>query len=91
MIKIRIVSAAIRHNNVIIPSAHHYDGHMHKLISFLPEDIKPINVDWQEGFITNHGGFVTREQAWRIAFHAEQIIGAEAGYTVGILHSHNLY
>jgi hypothetical protein len=87
----RIVSAAIRHNGFVIPSAHHFDAYMNKLIEVLPPEFHPTCVDWQEGFVTNHGGFVTREQAWRIAFKAGQIIGVEMGYTSGILHSHNLY
>lgn len=43
-----------------------------------------------EGFIDQHGKFLTREQAWRVADFAGQIIG-DRGWQNGRLHSEHLY
>ena len=44
----------------------------------------------EEGFINQRGEFLTRKQAWIVAFNANQIV-RRVGGDEGILYSENLY
>lgn len=66
---IKIINAAIKHNNKI------YKGFRHALIMEEVWKDSPgeyINQD-EQGFLTNKGKFVSRSEAAKIAFKAGQI------------------
>lgn len=87
----RIVCAAIRHKSgVVLAGVRHYDNWtmrpMLKLLGCEPGD------SWygaQQGFLTNTGEFLNREQAWEIADAAGQI--RQTTGLVGTLYSEDLY
>ena len=93
----RVVCAANRHptSGRIILGARHWDGPMraHKL------DLDGVwsNDDaWhscEQGFIDQHGQFMSREEAWKVAEEAGQIFRRCGGDTRngGTLYSENLY
>lgn len=88
---IRVVCAAIRHKNGdIILGPRHFDATMHKQIA----QYKLIHTDWdkssEQGFIDNHGVFLTRQEAFLIAQKEGQII-RRCGGDEGKLFSENLY
>lgn len=62
----------------------------------MPDDVPEDFVDWQaaeEGFIDQHGVFLTREEAWTIALRNGQILNYEldAKWATGRLYSEHLY
>lgn len=83
----RIVCAANRYKDVIIPSARHFDPLMHSLIHAMGFSI--TSGKWEQGFIDQHRKFYTREEAWIVAEKNGQIINQVS--TPGILYSENLY
>lgn len=85
--KPRIVCAANRYQDIIIPSARHFDPLMHDLIERLGLNIP--SGQWEQGFIDQHRRFYTRKEAWVIAEKNGQIL--EQVSTPGILYSENLY
>lgn len=91
---IRIVCAALRdcETGLVIPGPRHCDNVMRPLIA------KAFGIDYwktkmhDDGFLTNMGEFVDRQQAWVIAERAGQILyPGVAGGQKGTLWSENLY
>ena len=83
----RIVCAAIRNSlGEIIIGVRHFDGSMCEQIKKNPD--KWIVTD--QGFIDQFSNFHTREEAWKIAIEADQIIRRCPG-DEGKLYSENLY
>lgn len=105
MIEQFIVCAAIRkgiknnlRNDTIVCGARHFDTVMRIVINTAGWDY----TGWEQGFIDNHGKFLTRKEAWKIADAKGQIrrptgfeqIGNPRPANVGddgILFSENLY
>lgn len=92
----RIVSAANRYGSVIVPSARHYDPSMHKLIEYIGRNflVEMARIGGEEqGFIDQHGAFLSRTEAWKVAEAAGQIIYRCGGddSNGGTLYSENLY
>lgn len=83
----RIVCAANRYGDTIVPSARHHDALMNSLIKELGFNISPGR--WEQGFIDQHRKFYTREEAWVIAERNGQIIREVS--SPGVLYSENLY
>lgn len=83
----RIVCAAIRNNaGDVIIGIRHFDLGMH-------EQIKKSSSCWiinEQGFIDQFSNFYTREEAWKIASEADQIIRRCHG-DEGKLFSENIY
>src|ERR1700689_984106 len=100
----RIVCAAVRHRGGrVVCGPRHFDVTMWSQILGLTQDemIKALVEtrdlsdvrDWgdaEQGFIDQHGTFLSRETAWGIAQDAGQII-REQGWQTGCLHSEHLY
>jgi hypothetical protein len=83
----RIVCAAIRINGQIICGVRHWDMIMRLTMAGLK--LKAPNA--MQGFVDNHGYFVTREQAWEIALAAKQFNPAKHVGPQGELFSEDLY
>lgn len=95
----RIVCAANKYEVngevIIILGARHFDQRMVQQINRLPPDIKDRltkSTDCQ-GFIDQHGKFLTRTEAWKIAEVNGQIRHRVGGDSAngGTLYSENLY
>lgn len=83
----RIVCAAIADGEEhVICSVRHFDLRMHAQIA----DSKHFWGRAVQGFIDNRGEFLTREQAFKVAMEAGQIID-RCGGDEGKLFSENLY
>lgn len=80
----RVVCAANRYGDLIIPGVRHYDPIMHKLIP------KYCAGEFEQGFLDNKGNFLSREEAHSVAKAAGQIIRRVGGDT-NKLFSENLY
>lgn len=92
---IRIVCAAIRHKSgLVIRGERHYDDGMREMIMTLTGSSGTAKTTgWyscDQGFTTNKGEFLTREEAWRIAEAAGQI-RSHPSQKPGVLHSEDLY
>jgi hypothetical protein len=82
----RIVCAALKYDSRIICGARHYDERM-------IEQIELSALDWrkaEQGFIDQHGTFLDRVEAWKIADAQGQII-RDRDWSTGVLHSEHLY
>lgn len=69
----RVVCAALRIKELMIIGPRHYDAVMQKVI----ETHVYCYRDWsnaEQGFIDQWGNFLTRTEAWLIAFRAGQIL-----------------
>ena len=87
----RVVCAANRYpNGVIITGARHWDKIMHQTVRLMRLEGEAFDGKEEQGFIDTHGEFLTREQAWIVAFHAKQII-RRCGGDGKKLFSENLY
>lgn len=84
----RIVCAAALVNDHIVCSARHYDRLMVRQMELIKEAYSGANV--VQGFIDQHGEFLTREEAWKVATEAGQIV-RRVGGDDGRLFSENLY
>lgn len=84
----RIVCAAVLVNEHIVCSARHYDPLMLAQMELIAEAYSGANVE--QGFIDQHGKFLTREEAWAVATEAGQIM-RRVGGDEGRLYSENLY
>lgn len=90
-----IVCAANSYGNTIIPGVRHADAWMSSIVS----DFEDVHMyltdedDQEQGFLTNKGRWVDRQEAWKIAVKARQIIRRVGGDTAegGTLYSENLY
>lgn len=83
----RVVCAANRSVDVVVLGARHFDSVMVATMELL---IIPATVEWEQGFIDQHGVFMTREEAWTVAEAAGQIIRRVGGDGTR-LYSENLY
>lgn len=90
----RVVCAAVRNreSGVVICGARHYDQVMRLAINSLvtDEDARKKWYHSEQGFIDQFGAFLTRQEAWMIAFGEDQIrrrVGSDDGH----LYSENLY
>lgn len=85
----RIVCAALKlPNGTLILGARHYDQAMINTARLLGFDRIP---NPEQGFIDQHGKFLTREEAWPIACASHQVIRRVGGNDQGQLFSENLY
>lgn len=66
----RVVCAANRYGDIVIPSARHFDVRMHDLILRI---VGEEALKGEQGFICNYGLFLTREEAFLIAKKHGQI------------------
>ena len=64
-----IVCAAMRHKDVIVCGARHFDTHMLSQINAM----NLHTTEWEQGFIDQFGHFLTRKEAWKIADKMGQI------------------
>lgn len=82
----RIVCAANRNmiTQSIVIGIRHWDGLMRQQIC--DRDYS----DYEQGFIDNRGGFLTREEAFVVAEREGQII-RRVGGDEGVLYSENIY
>ena len=84
----RVVCAAIRNGlGEIICGPRHFDARMHEQIH------NHASTDWkapEQGFVDQRGEWLTREEAWRVAFDAGQIF-RRVGGDGKQLFSENLY
>ncbi len=84
----RVVCAAAMVNDHIVCSARHYDRLMIDQMRAIDEAFSSANV--VQGFIDQHGRFMSREEAHKVATDAGQII-RRCGGDDGRLFSENLY
>lgn len=97
----RVVCAAVvlinsNGNDVMFTGARHFDGAMLRMIRLNPaieqafEDGISKN---KQGFIDQRGVFMTRTEAWKVAYAAGQILRRCGGDDAngGTLYSENLY
>lgn len=79
----------------LLVGARHFDSVMRKQLETIDEEFTPEeSTDWEQGFIDQHGVFMTREEAWLVAEDAGQIkyrVGGDMHNGVGKLFSENLY
>lgn len=90
-----IVCAANRHqfSGLIVAGARHFDPVMRAVIKALAHHASPDWVNWDEGFIDQHGKWYTRTEAWVVAQANGQIkrrVGGDAA-DGGTLFSESLY
>lgn len=89
----KVVCAAIKNEHGrIITGARHFDGIMHTQLNFSKDDWSNHEKIVQ-GFIDQRGNFLTRQEAWKMAVEADQIIRRVGGDSRdgGTLYSENLY
>lgn len=87
-----IVCAANRYaHGVVILGVRHYDALMHKTIN--SNLGATLGRHCEQGFVDNRGAFLTRTEAWAVAFAAGQILRRVGGDNAdgGTLYSENLY
>lgn len=90
----RIVCAATRFSSgVVIPGVRHYDMVMIEVIDKLKEKPSELSKEVEQGFLDRFGVFKTRQEAWKIAYIAKQVIRRAWGDGThgGTLYSENLY
>lgn len=96
----RIVSAAmLMDDGAIVPGVRHYSPEMRAVLRRSYGDgisifgkwlIKPYHLRVvEQGFITNQGRFLSREEAWEVASTQKQILRNVSA--AGTLYSENLY
>lgn len=69
----------------------HYDPFMHKQLNELEKSYKYPLLDWEQGFLTNKGRFVSRKEAMEIAKAQNQVIRLSGSPNSDILFSEDLY
>lgn len=85
-----VVCAAIKdHNGTVVCSPRHFDSVMRDTVDAVTQ-YDTGNRKWEQGFVDQHGKFLTREEAWGIALHAGQIINRVDGDGEKLF-SENLY
>lgn len=83
-----ILCAAIRHGDLVICGRRHMDPVMGSVIRRYP-DLKGIA--WEQGFLDSKGNYCSREDAYRIAHRAGQLLGRKKHGPAGELFSEDLY
>lgn len=89
----RIVCAAVRMpNGVLILGVRHWDGFMAQYVRSFGgrQAFSAYGRDEEQGFVDQFGNFLNREDAWKVAEQAGQII-RRVGGDEGCLYSENLY
>lgn len=92
----RVVCAAVQLGPYIVLGARHYYMLMRAYIDQIGEDwydLKSRAYEEKQGFIDQHGEFLSREEAWNVAKAAGQIVQEVGGNDLngGTLYSENLY
>lgn len=92
----RVVCAANRcpETGDIVLGARHFDLRMVQQIQAYKKDqLDDVNRFTEQGFIDQHGTFMCRQEAWKVAKAANQIIRRVGSDTAngGTLFSENLY
>ncbi len=93
----RIVCAANRDKSgAVILGARHWDQTMHAAFAIWREAKNHVTRDMrfiEQGFIDQYGAFLNRQEAWKVAEAAGQIIRRVGGDDTdgGTLYSENLY
>ena len=84
----KIVCAAIKnvHTQQIILGVRHFDIIMKKTIKELN-----LGKDWIQGFVDNKYNFIDREEAFKIATNANQIVKKTGGENSNELYSEDIY
>jgi hypothetical protein len=87
--KRRVVCAANKHESTgfIICGASHYDSIMHKQI----EQLGLLKQPMIQGFIDQHGIFMTREEAYEVAYINGQILAKTGDPEMPVLYSEDIY
>lgn len=86
-----VVCAALSLDLDVILGPRHFDSTMRLAIDLL--DLLGYDRDWskaEQGFVDQHGVFMTRQEAYQVAVEAKQIRRPEGG-PVGVLYSEHLY
>lgn len=85
----RIVCAANKSDIGLLIGVRHYDQFMQDQLRFKLD----FGDHWKQGFIDNSGNFLTRQEAWKVAEAAGQIIRRVGGDDAngGTLYSENIY
>jgi hypothetical protein len=80
---------------VVILGVRHWDELMHDVLKAYPDntDCFKNHNKIVQGFVDNKRNFLTRTEAWKIAFEAGQIVNRCGGDSAnsGTLYSENLY
>ena len=88
----RVVCAANRHEDTLVLGARHFDSTMHSIIARLDKQFLPdFPSTWEQGFIDQHGRFMTRREALYVAIAAGQIVGRVKHGPQDVLFSEDLY
>jgi hypothetical protein len=90
----RIVCAAIQFGpKLIVCGVRHFDLLMYGCLAAMKPDAAPPLEKPIHGFVDNRGIFLNRQEAWKVAEAAGQIIRRVGGDHVegGTLYSENLY
>lgn len=92
----RIVCAAIRAaDGEVLLGIRHYSADMHRQIEQRRDGVKFTHrLDGDQGFVDQHGVYLSREESYPIAFAAGQIVRPEAcgeGLDGSKLYSEGLY
>ena len=91
-----VVCAANRYGKTIVCGARHYDNPMRGVVAVLQRDAEEYGdelLEAEQGFVDEHGVFMTRQEAWHVASAAKQVKYRVGGDTAdgGTLYSENLY
>jgi len=86
----RVVCAALAYKDILILGARHFDHTMINQISSNDKAPFVAGKAWEQGFINTWGEFLTREEAWIVAEHNNQIIKRVGGDDKKLF-SENLY
>ncbi|MGE4043393.1 MAG: hypothetical protein AB7F35_00970 [Acetobacteraceae bacterium] len=70
----RIVAAANKcSDGTVICAVRHYDPIMRSVLMWLPPKVA-ASAEMQQGFVDSQGQFLTREEAWKVAEAAGQLL-----------------
>ncbi|SRR5258708_940532 len=92
----RVVCAALRaHDGTILVGIRHYSQDMHEQIAHRNDSYRFEHLlDFDQGFVDQYGVYMTREEAYKVASAANQIVRPEAcgeGLDGRKLYSEGLY
>lgn len=90
-IRRRVVCAAIRSEDdgLVICSVRHFDTLMRAAIEKLGRN--PANSCWEQGFVTNRGEFISREEGWMLATARGQVLRVVGNQKSATEDGHDLY
>jgi len=87
----RVVCAANAHKDLLVLGARHFDSIMHKTMLQSEACRLARGTPWEQGFVDQHGNFLTRELAYIIAKENGQIIRECGNPDSQKLYSEHLY